>query len=84
MPYIPEGDKAQLDLAEYLIDPVTVGELTYVLTKRCIDYYEKHGESFQTHAQVIAALECTKLEFYRRALAPYEDKKVLENGDVYT
>jgi len=32
---------------------------------------------------VIGALEACKLEFYRRAVVPYEDKKIKENGDVY-
>ena len=29
------------------------------------------------------ALECAKLEFARRIVAPYEDAKIKENGDVY-
>lgn len=28
-------------------------------------------------------LRCAQLEFYRRVLAPYEDKKRKQNGDVY-
>jgi len=31
----------------------------------------------------IGALECAKLELYRRVAAPYEDTKIAENGDVY-
>jgi len=31
----------------------------------------------------MGVLECIKQEFYRRAVAPYEDKKKEENGDVY-
>lgn len=31
----------------------------------------------------IGALEAAKLEFYRRVVAPYEDKKIFDNGDVY-
>ena len=33
---------------------------------------------------IIGALECAKLELYRRVAAPYEDDKIIENGDVYT
>jgi len=33
---------------------------------------------------IIGALECAKLELYRRVAAPYEDDKIAENGDVYT
>ena len=32
----------------------------------------------------MGALECAKLELYRRVAAPYEDVKIMENGDVYT
>lgn len=31
----------------------------------------------------LGALECCKLEFYRRVAAPYEDSKIISNGDVY-
>jgi len=31
---------------------------------------------------VLGALECAKLEFYRRLVAVYEDVKIRENGDV--
>lgn len=85
MPYIPEADKSRLDpdFGTDRSEPITVGELTYLVTKVCVDYAEQRGESFATFGQVIAALECSKLEFYRRALAPYEDIKCGENGDVY-
>lgn len=33
--------------------------------------------------EIGGAIECAKLEFYRRVAAPYEDKKIAENGDVY-
>jgi hypothetical protein len=28
-------------------------------------------------------LECIKQEFYRRKLAPYEEAKIKENGDLW-
>lgn len=31
----------------------------------------------------VGVLECVKLEMYRRVAAPYEDTKIIENGDVY-
>lgn len=34
-------------------------------------------------SEIIGALECCKLELYRRIAAPYEDIKIGENGDVY-
>jgi len=30
----------------------------------------------------IGALEGAKLELYRRVISKYEDKKIMENGDV--
>lgn len=34
-------------------------------------------------AGALGAVECAKLEFMRRVVAPYEDGKILANGDVY-
>jgi hypothetical protein len=33
--------------------------------------------------EAIGALECAKIELYRRLAAPYEDEKRQETGDVY-
>jgi hypothetical protein len=33
--------------------------------------------------EAVGVLECAKQEYYRRVAAPYEDKKIKENGDVY-
>jgi len=27
-------------------------------------------------------MECAKMEIYRRLVAPYEDRKIVQNGDV--
>ena len=32
--------------------------------------------------EAVGALECAKLEFYRRLAGPCEDRKVAENGDL--
>jgi hypothetical protein len=32
---------------------------------------------------MIGALECAKLELYRRLASPYEDLKIADNGDIY-
>ena len=60
------------------------GELTYLLFTECLKYLHREGvrESFAHYAEVLGALEATKLELYRRHVAPYEDKKLKENGDV--
>ena len=33
--------------------------------------------------RIIGALECAKLEIYRRLAVPYEDEKIILNGDVF-
>lgn len=82
MPYITKDDRDEIDRPHISV-PGHKGGLTYVLTQKCLEYAGAHRTSFDTYGDIIAALECAKLEFYRRMLAPYEDKKIKENGDVY-
>lgn len=62
----------------------TAGELNYLITRLLNEYVNSHGKSYATLNEVIGALECSKLELYRRIVAPYEDLKIEQNGDVYT
>ena len=80
MPYIRKADRPAAEAR-----PCTVGELTFKLTQDCLRYLTLSGEnqSFRDFAEVLGALEATKLELYRRRVAPYEDVKCKENGDVY-
>ena len=81
MPYITKA--AQLAL---LSDGVAKnpGDLNFVLTAICDEYLVHHGLKYQHLNDVVGALECCKLELYRRIAAPYEDIKLKENGDVYS
>jgi hypothetical protein len=64
--------------------PVTIGDLNYILTKACNAYLNRLlVKNYQGYNDVIGALECCKLEMYRRSIAPYEDNKIAEHGDVY-
>jgi hypothetical protein len=45
-------------------------------------YFEAEGGRYQQIAEVMGALAATQAEFYRRVAAPYEDRKIEENGDV--
>lgn len=65
------------------------GHLNYVITSLITrvytDYLKKEGGlnlNYSDHNEIIGLLECAKMEFYRRKTAPYEDKKIKENGDV--
>lgn len=60
------------------------GELNFQLTSLCDTYLRRLGMSYETLNAVIGALECAKIEFYRQLAIPYEDRKLAENGDVYS
>lgn len=86
MPYIAGEDREELDPTSALTgsqrEATTPGELTFQLT--ClVDGYLAGNLDFQAIAEVLGALEATKLELYRRIVAPYEDVKIDLNGDVY-
>lgn len=81
MPYIAKNRR--FDLIEGNQLPDTAGELNYVLTKACLDYLASRQESYQVYNDILGALEGCKQELYRRQVSGYEDKKILENGDVY-
>ena len=89
MPYINGWDRAKFaSVLAALGDVVkaeglTNGELNYLLTNLGLIYLDRHGRSYGTISDVVKALECAKLEFVRRILNPYEDRKKEENGDVY-
>lgn len=91
MPYVSEERRkemardVQLNADYYMNIPElkTVGDLNYWLTHTVEDYRQYHSDSYATFNDIIGALECAKLEFQRRVLAPYEDHKCSENGDVY-
>jgi hypothetical protein len=82
MPYIKQAQRQLVQpLSGY--EASTPGELNYQITSLVVAYLDKRGISYTALNEVIGVLECAKLELYRRAVAPYEDQKCEENGDVY-
>jgi len=84
MPYVEQEDRKEIDLlvAELLEEIDTVGKANYAMTKIA------QGMAGQLHDytslnETIGLFECAKLEFYRRWVVPYEEKKRKENGDVF-
>ena len=70
----------------------TPGNLNYVITELLVAWLRGHAyysrafpaaTNYSSFNEVIGVLECAKLELYRRQIAPYENKKCEENGDVY-
>ena len=60
----------------------TEGDLNYTITRLCHLFLKKKGEKYSVYNTIIGALECAKLELYRRKIAKYEAKKIEENGDL--
>lgn len=93
MPYIKQEHRSKLIPQGRYAHPTSVGELNYVITAEVnawitqahagIKYRDKADLSYSAINAAIGVLECAKLELYRRIAAPYEDKKIIENGDVY-
>lgn len=83
MPYIKKNDREEF--INYPDDRAICngGELNYRITLLIKDYMRHKGKSYETFNDILGALEGSKLEFYRRIVSPYEDKKIIENGDVY-
>lgn len=84
MPYItPENRRAWDIWLRPLVDRVQqAGSLNFLITRLALAFIGDKPNYDRLNAAV-GALECAKLELYRRAVAPYEDKKIAENGDVY-
>jgi len=86
MPYIKIIDRDRLDYitdAASTVGILDAGELNYLITRLCITFMNDNGKCYQNINNIVGALEGAKMEFYRRYAAPYEDTKIIENGDVY-
>lgn len=88
MPYIPEPQRFEADkimreegFMQYV--PSNAGELNYIVTTLIDNYLNETGIRYAHVNEMIGALECCKLELYRRIAAPYEDQVCQQNGDAY-
>ena len=62
---------------------ISAGDLNYSIHQRIAEYIKANGGiNYQTMNDVFGALECIKMELYRRIMVPYEDIKMRDNGDV--
>jgi hypothetical protein len=80
MPYVRQERREELDNGAM---PATSGDLNYLITCQVKTYLEGHGTSYTIINDIIGALEGAKIEFYRRIAEPYENTKIVANGDVY-
>lgn len=90
MPYIKKKQREIVDTAiDELLQKISClqnegvqydGVINYCITRIMKAFY---GGSYQSLNAGVGVLECVKLELYRRVVAPYEDTKLRENGEVY-
>lgn len=89
MPYIKQEDRQDYAPSAHGVpDAETAGQLNFQITDLINAFlYDPEPphmrQSYEKYNAAIGALECAKLELYRRLVAPYEDEKIAENGDVY-
>ena len=94
MPYINENARLELDdCIDNMVECLThgnnvsneefttlLGEINYSFTRILT---KSMGEvSYSKIAMVTGVLENVKQEFYRRIAAAYEEKKIVQNGDI--
>jgi hypothetical protein len=98
MPYIKQEDRVFLDPhINNLSDAINIdiqtgkdcdneevmellGDLNYSITRLCT---RTMGQpTYPKIAMIVGVLENVKQEFYRRLAAPYEENKIVQNGDV--
>jgi hypothetical protein len=80
MPYIQQERRDAIASGDA---PKDAGELNFALTNIVDQYLQNKGLRYAHINEAVGALECAKLELYRRIAVPYEDQKMKESGDVY-
>lgn len=85
MPYIKEEDRGRLrhDLIFLSQKIETEGELNYSICFLLKMWLAEKGMRYATLNALMGVLSSVTQEFYRRVVAPYEDQKKGENGDVF-
>lgn len=92
MPYVNVDDRALVDYSvrtladkvngRYIDRPLErAGVLNYCITRLALQLFPQR--KYWMLALVVGVFITCALEFYRRRVAPYEDHKSKENGDVY-
>lgn len=86
MPYISPENR---EFLQSIADATNPGELNYIISRAVNAFMRNHQKrggkiNYELMNSVVGALECAKAEFMRRFLFKYEDKKIVQNGDVYT
>jgi hypothetical protein len=91
MPYLTQDAREKLDshindILEVLLESnVSIpGGLNYAICRVADGVITAKGESYSQYNNLLGSVEAAKLEIYRRMVAPYEDAKSYQNGEVFT
>ncbi len=89
MPYINRKDRQQYQdivksIAELIPQDRSLrpGHMNYVISLLIEKVYGREMR-YADHNEVVGMLTCAAQEFYRRKTAPYEDKKIKDEGDLH-
>jgi hypothetical protein len=89
MPYIAQDrrEKYDLPLLQLLdrltpeVDTGNIGDVNYCISFLVVNLF-REKKSYKRANDLMGALTGVQLEFYRKEVAPYEDVKIRENGDI--
>jgi len=82
MPYVKQERRSDLNKVVVSMSEASVkadGDLNYILYRFCKYHVTP---SYNSYKNFLGELKEAAEEIRRRLLAPYEDKKIEENGDV--
>ena len=82
MPYIIKEKRLEMDMVVKSMNNAGVkanGDLNYILYKFA-KYHIKPG--YETYKNFLGELNEAAEEIRRRLLAPYENQKIIENGEI--
>lgn len=95
MPYIAQSEREAIDIfLEDLMDGLlketieeegiefTPGVMNYIFTRLANRFIVVHGERYANHNHILGVFDAAGKEWYRRKVAPYEDKAIEKNGDL--
>jgi len=69
-------------ITRFLMLAVVNGDMRYNKLQAVVEALEE-ARHYVNEKPLRALLICVENEFYRRVVAPYEQRKLIENGDVY-
>lgn len=85
MPYINKGSRRaiepELQNLSNLSDKFTPGILNYIISS-LVKSYLGTNPNYDRFNTAVGVLESAKLELYRHRIGPYEDTKIMENGEL--